>query len=118
LIQAEVRHPFFDIRLMNYLLAIPPMQWSVNKHLLRKAMQGVLPEKVRLRPKSLLAGDPILELLRQPETQWVNDFKPKRELLNYVNRHAIPKVSMKDSSNKIWVNLRPLSLDYWFQQNF
>jgi asparagine synthase (glutamine-hydrolysing) len=118
LIQAEVRHPFFDIRLMDYLLAIPPMQWSVYKHLLRKTMQGVLPEQVRLRPKAPLASEPVLELLRQTETQWINDFKPKLELLNYVNRYAIPKVSMNDSFDKIWVNLRPLSLNYWLQDVF
>ncbi len=48
----EVRHPFLDRRLVEYVLAIPGEQlfrlaWS--KNLLRRAMAGALPERIRLR---------------------------------------------------------------------
>ncbi|UCE84704.1 MAG: asparagine synthetase B, partial [Deltaproteobacteria bacterium] len=54
----EVRHPFFDVRLLRFLLGIPAIPWCVNKELLRRAMRGRLPEAVRTRPKAPLAGDP------------------------------------------------------------
>ncbi|MBD3558372.1 asparagine synthetase B, partial [Planktothrix sp. FACHB-1355] len=38
----EVRYPFFDLRLVNYLLAIPPVPWCLHKELMRVAMRGIL----------------------------------------------------------------------------
>ena len=51
-IPLEMRHPFFDVRLIAYLLRLPPVPWFVHKYLLRSAMHGVLPEAIRTRPKS------------------------------------------------------------------
>ncbi len=48
----EVRHPFLDRRLFEYVLAIPGEQvfrLGCPKNLLRRAMAGILPERVRLR---------------------------------------------------------------------
>jgi asparagine synthase (glutamine-hydrolysing) len=48
----EARHPFLDRRVAEFLLAIPARQRSqpgCYKPLLRRAMQGVLPDRVRLR---------------------------------------------------------------------
>jgi len=48
----EVRHPFLDRRLFEYILAIPGAQLFTlgnSKCLLRRAMAGVLPERVRRR---------------------------------------------------------------------
>jgi asparagine synthase (glutamine-hydrolysing) len=48
----EVRHPFLDRRLIEFLASIPPGQIykvDLSKRLLRQAMAGLLPEAVRLR---------------------------------------------------------------------
>ncbi|MFA5353974.1 MAG: lasso peptide isopeptide bond-forming cyclase [Thermodesulfovibrionales bacterium] len=48
----ELRHPFFDRRLVELSLAIPVSQKIRNgftRLILRNAMQGILPEKIRLR---------------------------------------------------------------------
>lgn len=48
----EVRHPFLDRRLVEFLAAIPPRQLfrtGASKPLLRRAMAGLLPDLVRLR---------------------------------------------------------------------
>ncbi len=48
----EVRHPFLDRRLMEFLVSIPPdrlFRAGVSKSLLRQAMAGLLPETVRQR---------------------------------------------------------------------
>lgn len=48
----EPRYPFLDIRLVNFVLAVPPEQLSrkyQTKLILRRAMKGILPEMVRRR---------------------------------------------------------------------
>jgi asparagine synthase (glutamine-hydrolysing) len=50
----EVRHPFLDRRLFEYVLAIPGEQifrLGHSKGLLRRAMTSILPEKIRTRIK-------------------------------------------------------------------
>jgi asparagine synthase (glutamine-hydrolysing) len=54
----RVTHPFFDLRVIRFVLGLPPLPWCVEKALLRVAMRGRLPESVRLRPKSPLAAYP------------------------------------------------------------
>lgn len=77
----EVRHPFLDRRLFEYVLAIPGEQLfrlGRSKQLLRRSMEGVLPERIRLRKgktsfvsfldfalRKRAAGE-IQELLREP----------------------------------------------------
>jgi asparagine synthetase B (glutamine-hydrolysing) len=79
----EVRHPFLDQRLVEYVLALPGEQLfrlGSSKSLLRRAMRGILPERIRLRADKtrftsfidfvLLersAGE-IVELLREPRS--------------------------------------------------
>ncbi len=52
----EARHPFHDLRLVTYLLALPNFV-TAKKRILRDAMMGKLPEAVLSRPKAPLAGD-------------------------------------------------------------
>lgn len=56
----EMRHPYRDRRLVEFVLALPAYQLFYNglpKYILRNAMQGILPEMVRTRyqPTSLLS---------------------------------------------------------------
>ncbi len=50
----EFRHPYFDVRVVEYLLALPPLPWFEAKFIVRQALQGRIPEAVRTRPKSAL----------------------------------------------------------------
>lgn len=115
LFPVEARHPLVDLRLVNYLLSVPPVPWCVNKELLRVAMHGVLPASVRLRPKASVAGYPYLELLRQPDAQWVDNFDATPELTKYVDRDAVPQVAGEEDPNETWMNLHPLSLNFWLR---
>jgi len=114
-VPVEVRHPFFDLRLMNFLLALPRLPWCCDKLLLREAARGVLPDAVRLRRKSPLRADPLLKLLGRPEAAWVNRFQPVPELEQYVIRSRIPEVLGEEGPWMDWVHLRPLSLNYWLR---
>jgi asparagine synthase (glutamine-hydrolysing) len=114
-VPVEGRYPFFDLRLVNYLLSIPPIPWFVDKDLLRVSTQGILPEMVRLRPKTVLAGDPCLELLQYRAAEWIDHFDPTPELTKYVNRETIPRVAGANDPDQYWLNMRPLGLNYWLK---
>lgn len=113
----EVRYPFFDLRLVNYLLAIPPVPWCLHKELLRVAVKGILPESVRLRPKSPLAGDPVSILLQQPNLSWSDGFVPVPRLAQYVKQDALLLVNqIKSERGEVWRNLYLVSLNYWLHR--
>lgn len=112
-VPVEVRHPFFDLRLVNFLLALPALPWCSDKQLLRETMKGVLPDAVRLRRKSPLLTDPLIALLNRPESSWVDSFQTVPGLGRYVERALIPKVFKERDIWSAWIHLRPLSLNFW-----
>ncbi len=57
----EARHPFLDIRLINFSLRLPPAPWCVGKFLLRSFLKNRLPAQIVNRPKTPLARRPIHE---------------------------------------------------------
>ena len=82
----KVRFPFFDLRLVLYLLSVPPVPWFEDKFLLREAMEGVLPQSVCQRPKTTLQGFPHYNLMQQRGLQpWMVELMAVPELRNYVN---------------------------------
>jgi asparagine synthase (glutamine-hydrolysing) len=112
------RHPFFDVRLLTYLLAVPPMPWFLEKKILRDAMRGSTPEPVRRRPKTPMMADPVRTLLRQPQAEWINRFDGTPELVQYVDVSKIPKIAgvpqQVDLHGSDWTLVtRPLCLNYW-----
>ena len=52
----EMRYPFLDLRIVNYLLALPPFPWCFNKMLLREAMAGRLPRTGSRASEDAAAG--------------------------------------------------------------
>jgi len=109
----EVVHPFFDIRLVSFLLSLPALPWCSDKQLLREPESDALPAEIRNRRKSPLLADPLVALLKQPDSGWVDRFKPVPELEPFVCRERIPKVMGETDSWTAWINLRPLSLNNW-----
>jgi asparagine synthase (glutamine-hydrolysing) len=111
----EARHPFFDLRLIRFVLSIPPIPWYWDKALFREALRGVLPEEIRRRPKAPLAGDPIASYFRMQATHWVDQFVPVPELSEYVVRERIPRIAGSERPSDCWLHLRPLALNLWLQ---
>jgi len=56
----ERRMPFLDRRLLRFLLRLAPIPWLMEKEVIRRAQQSVLPDEIRLRPKAPLRHDPLL----------------------------------------------------------
>jgi asparagine synthase (glutamine-hydrolysing) len=80
-------HPFFDLRLVNYLIAIPPVPWLVNKNILREAMQEKLPQEILQRPKKVFHfQDSYSPMMRNMVDVWIGDLlKNTPGLSDYVN---------------------------------
>jgi asparagine synthase (glutamine-hydrolysing) len=108
-IPVEVRHPLFDLRVVNYCMTLDPT-WCVNKFLLRIAMQGWLPDSIRLRPKARVAGDPVA--LHLARCAWIDTWEPCPLLGHFVRRNSIPHATV-GSSTSACRNLRPLALNLW-----
>lgn len=111
----EVRQPFFDLRLVRFLLRVPPLPWCAEKELLRAAMRGLLPEEVRLRPKAPLAGDPLWEWIQQKGWRPQKDFVPTPDITHFVDPGRLVAAAGPSSPGVMWLILFALSLNYWLQ---
>jgi len=109
----EIRHPFIDVRLVEYLLAIPAVPWCVNKHILRLAMRDQLPAAVLNRPKTALAGDPALQLARDGSVRWLDSFEVSPQLNDFVNLNLRRSIADEQTPDGLWANLRIFALNYW-----
>jgi asparagine synthase (glutamine-hydrolysing) len=110
----EVRYPFLDLRIVDYLLAIPPFPWFFEKALLREAMAGRLPETVRRRPKTPLAVEPLNAWLKREETCWPTDVQWSEETSRYVDLRALVAHGKKEKGELSSAS-RPYSLNFWLQ---
>jgi asparagine synthase (glutamine-hydrolysing) len=115
-VPVEVRHPFLDLRLLNYLLALPPLPWCVDKALLRIAMKQSLPEEVRRRPKAPLAGDPLTVKGFQDVDQ-EHIWQLLSGIDEYVNADQIRGESRQGGVWRTWQHLCPVSLAYWLNSS-
>jgi asparagine synthase (glutamine-hydrolysing) len=108
----EVRHPFLDLRLLRYMMAVPVIPWCRAKHLLRRSMRGALPQPVLRRPKTVLSGDPLMDQVRQLD---LAPLAPAPGLGHYLDPGRIAPLESISNANDFWMNLRPFSLNYWLK---
>ncbi|HJU93461.1 MAG TPA: asparagine synthase-related protein [Pyrinomonadaceae bacterium] len=109
----EVRHPFVDVRLVEYLLALPATPWCVNKHILRVAMRDLLPADVLNRRKTPLAGDPALQLTRNGSVRWLDCFEVNPQLRVFVDLKKRRSIADELTPDGLWASLRVFALNYW-----
>jgi asparagine synthase (glutamine-hydrolysing) len=109
----ELRHPFIDVRLVEYLLSIPTDPWCVNKHILRVAMKNRLPPAVINRPKTPLAGNPTLQLVRHGSVRWLDSFEVNPQLKSFVNLSLRRSIADELTPDGLWASLRVYALNYW-----
>jgi asparagine synthase (glutamine-hydrolysing) len=111
----DVRYPFLDLRLVDYLLALPPFPWFFQKALLRKAMVGKLPERVRIRPKTPFQGDPLHAHFRRNQIDWVNQTALREELDRYINRSELLTLRGNMTGEQVVLGTRPHCLNFWLK---
>jgi len=109
----EVRHPFIDLRLVDYLLSIPVKPWCTNKYILRRALKHQLPDSIVDRPKTPLAGDPALHLSRRASVRWLDNFEVAPQLSRFVDLNRRRSLAEEETPDAIWANLRLFAFNYW-----
>ena len=83
--------PWLDRRVVEFLLALPPMPFFADKDIVRRAMRGWLPDEIRLRPKTPLRGEPLAAVAAGEVERWV-DFVEKAPILDeLVDRRRLCK---------------------------
>jgi asparagine synthase (glutamine-hydrolysing) len=111
----ETRYPFLDLRIVNYLLALPPFPWFFHKMLLREAMAGRLPETVRMRPKTPMQEDPVSEQVRRKGIESLNRIQWSQDSERYIDRSALVPPHGKMNAERVSNCLRPYCLNIWLQ---
>jgi asparagine synthase (glutamine-hydrolysing) len=112
----EVRHPFFDVRLLTYVLAIPALPWCYNKELHRCALAGLVPETIRLRPKTPVLGDPFGARICREDCGWLDRFESCPGLDRFVDRERLPRLAGETDTGRFLLNTRPYSLNNWLRR--
>ena len=110
----EYRHPLMDLRLLEFCLSLPLQPWLVKKYILKQAMRNVLPDRVRVRRKTPLAGSPHYELLRRNDCTDFDHLVLHSDINRYVDAAKLKLRGLAClSSDKSWLAMRPLSLHEW-----
>lgn len=112
-LQLEVRHPFMDVRLVEYLLAIPADPWCVKKHILRCAMKDQLPAAILQRPKTPLAASPALQLSHRTSVRWLDNFSVSPQLTRFVNLNLRRSLAEEKTPDLLWAELRLFAFNHW-----
>lgn len=117
-----VRHPFFDLRLAQFLLGLPTYMKS-DKRLLREAMWRLLPETVRARPKTSLVGDHVRTMITRSTTHNSMPSLREKDCDAYIdaNRYkiAFERYLSGDGSSSTWSSClisAPIALNFWLAQ--
>jgi asparagine synthase (glutamine-hydrolysing) len=119
----EMRYPFLDLRVANFLLALPPFPLYMEKKLLREVLVGRVPESVRTRKKTPLAGNPLEHYAARNESKWMREVRWEKEIEPYVDtrklertlRKNMEKPAMQSKMNRMEAVVRPICLNLWLR---
>ncbi len=117
------RHPFFDLRLVEFLLSMPPEYFYSDRQfklLLRKAMRGILPKSVRERPDKAEFSDVIKQQIdaMDPDIFW-KDVHIIR--LGIITQQMFEEIrtayqsSPEDHQRSYW---KLINLEQWYRFNY
>jgi asparagine synthase (glutamine-hydrolysing) len=115
-VRLEVRHPYFDLRLVDLVLSIPPAQWYNDKGLLRIAMRGRLPAAVLSRPKTPVVGDALRVRADAAGEGWLGGRVATENVAPWVDLDRVPRMTGGRApypSERLHADLRPLALSLW-----
>ena len=119
----EFRHPFFDLELVEFSLSLPPeMKYKKRtiKWILRKAMDGILPDKIKERKDKAEFSELITQQIDAIDLSALLD-DPYIVKLGLIEQSIIDK-HRKEYENKtakyivfLWTII---NVEYWYRYNF
>lgn len=105
------RFPYFDLRVLQFLLSVPPVPWGYRKELIRKAMGSKLPRDILERNKAPLAGSALLEPVNG---KGLGELSSPDRLGRYLDAARLPRRAA--SHAEVDGIIAAHALDYWLQQ--
>lgn len=121
----EYRHPFFDIRLVEFMLSLPPefkFSKGMTKQLLRRAMKGILPEKIRTRQDKAEFSDVLLQQIDAIDLK-VFFANPKIVEFGFIELQTIDGLIQSYHQHELTIHRivffwRIINIEYWYQYHF
>lgn len=116
------RYPFYDVRLVEFLLGLPNFMLA-RKLVLREAMRDRLPESIRSRPKTVLAGDAVRQIVTNDRLwnagdrilgAWPTEVNQERFMA------ALSRYRQGEGSETTWASalmLAPVVFGIWLSQS-
>lgn len=102
------RHPYLDVRVLEYLLSVPPVPWGWKKQLVREAMRGRLPPELLAREKTPIPRD-IMDVMRS--VRFMPEFMAKGPLAAFVDVRQISEQAIREVM--AWPAMSVFVLDHW-----
>jgi hypothetical protein len=111
----EPRNPFLDRRLSRFLLRIPLIPWSMDKYLLRRSQIGILPDEIRLRPKTPIKTDVMLVHADSGRWNPASVGRVERRISGIVDWKRLISDLQCAVDDSLYLHLRPISLARWLR---
>jgi len=128
--RSEGRHPLLDRRVMEFAFAIPDEQryrHDMSKFVLRQAMRGILPERIRLRPDKAdltaiflmaidaLGGERLFDRLNVVDNGWVDGVMVQKQYRSMAGALARGDPSYMNYICDLWM---VIAIELWFNVVF
>lgn len=107
-----VMHPLMDRRVVAFLQGLPPIPWCVEKHILRRAGEGMLPPEIVRRIKTPLAGDPLQSRGAEIESA-ITLYAIPHELEGWIDIERLKPLDVAGKVHVDWHIARLASLARW-----
>jgi asparagine synthase (glutamine-hydrolysing) len=111
----ETRAPLLDLRILRFLLRVPPVPWCVDKELTRRAMHGYLPDAILQRPKTPMLEDPLEVCLASGRWSPRIPDDPPSAIHQFVDWHRWIATLGSPKGLTVGSNLFPLVLVSWLK---
>lgn len=105
----ELVYPWLDTRVVEAAMALAPVPWLVDKHVVRELLRGRVSETIRRRPKTFVPVDP-----------WQAPLPVARSLeIDAASRYVDPagfREALRGASRLSNMTLRAVALEYWLRE--
>ncbi|HVM74749.1 MAG TPA: asparagine synthase-related protein [Candidatus Saccharimonadales bacterium] len=109
----EHRAPLLDLRMLRFMLRLPPVPWCMDKELVRRAMAHRLPDAVVHRPKTPLGHDPLARCTLPSGWPGALPRELGKRIETFVNWDEWCETLSEREDPLSWLSLRPISLSLW-----
>ena len=115
-VNLETRSPLLDLRMLAFLLRLPPVPWCMKKELCRRAMQDLLPRPILSRPKTPLKRNPV-EVAGEIQQEWLACLPKSRagRIESFVNWEKWCETLCVSKGSFNSAILRPAGLFFWLK---